>query len=81
MESQEYKELIRLINRLDARMDKIENALVGDTRLGQMGIAKRLSDLEGEVEKLDRRFSKMIWMVVGASSGATGIVQMLLGNM
>ncbi len=81
MVEKDHQELIRLITKLDSRMDRIENALMGDSALGQAGIAKRLTDLEMEVEKIERKFSKIVWTVIGASGGATGLVQLLMNGM
>ena len=78
MDEQNYKELRHLFNRLNERLDRIENALLGDEAIGQEGIARRVKRLEIEMEKLERRFAKILWMVTGASAGATGLVQMLM---
>ena len=81
MDENNYKELRHLFNRLNERLDRIEGALIGDEAIGQDGIGKRVRRLEIEMEKLDKRFAKILWMVTGASAGATGLVQMLTKGM
>jgi len=81
MDDNNYKELRHLFNRLNERLDRIEGALIGDEAIGQDGIGKRVRRLEIEMEKLDKRFAKILWMVTGASAGATGLVQMLTKGM
>ena len=81
MDENNYKELRHLFNRLNERLDLIEGALIGDEAIGQDGIGKRVRRLEIEMEKLDKRFAKILWMVTGASAGATGLVQMLTKGM
>ena len=66
-----------LIKELNARLDRIENGIFGDEKIGTDGIVKRLKQVERDVEVLDAKVSKFLWMSAGVAGGATGLVQWL----
>ena len=72
-------EVLAHLNKLEDRLERIENALVGDRDMGVPGMVKRLDDVEVKVSTIERRMSKIFWICVGAGTGSAGIAQLISG--
>lgn len=70
-------EILQHLNKLEDRLERIENALVGDRDMGVPGMVRRLDDVESKVNMIEGRMSKIFWICVGAGAGSAGIAQMV----
>lgn len=61
--------------KLDKRLERIENALLGDEELGHFGMAKRLDITEKKVERLEERMSRILFLCIGAGAGSAGLTE------
>ena len=68
-------EILAHLSKLEDRLERIENALIGDRDMGVPGMVKRLDDVESKVAIFERRMSKIFWICVGAGAGSAGIAQ------
>ena len=70
-------EILAHLNKLEDRLERIENALIGDRDMGVPGMVKRLDDVESKVAIFERRMNKIFWICVGAGTGSAGIAQVV----
>lgn len=77
METQEYKELRALFDKLDRRLDRIETVLVGD-EFQTDGFVHRLENVEKKTRQLDYKLSRLIAYCLGAGAGSAGVTQLIL---
>ncbi|MGA1670637.1 MAG: hypothetical protein ACO39X_05760 [Candidatus Nanopelagicaceae bacterium] len=70
-------EILAHLTKLEDRLVRIENALVGDREMGVPGMVKRLDDVENKVAIFERRMNKIFWICVGAGTGSAGIAQVV----
>ena len=70
-------EILAHLTKLEDRLVRIENALVGDREMGVPGMVKRLDDVESKVAIFERRMNKIFWICVGAGTGSAGIAQVV----
>ena len=63
-------EILAHLTKLEDRLVRIENALVGDREMGVPGMVKRLDDVENKVAIFERRMNKIFWICVGAGTGS-----------
>ena len=69
------------LTKLDKRLERIENALLGDEELGHFGMAKRLDITERKVEELEDRLSKVLLLCIGAGAGSAGLTEFFVRMM
>lgn len=70
-------EILEHLNKLEDRLERIENALVGDRDMGVPGMVRRLDDVESKVAIFERRMNKIFWICVGAGAGSAGAAQLI----
>ena len=70
-------EILAHLTKLEDRLERIENALVGDREMGVPGMVKRLDDVESKVTLIEGRMSKIFWICVGVGAGSAGVAQMV----
>ena len=70
-------EILAHLSKLEDRLERIENALIGDRDMGVPGMVKRLDDVENKVAIFERRMNKIFWICVGAGTGSAGIAQVV----
>lgn len=72
MDEKEFRSWIKDVT---DRLDRIEHGIFGDEKIGTDGLVKRLKAVERDIEDLDGKMSRFLWMATGAAGGATGLVQ------
>jgi len=59
-------------------LHRIEQAIVGDEKMGQRGIVQRLTDLERKIEAHDKKLILWGGIVTGAVFGLTHLREVML---
>lgn len=78
MDNKDQEQLKEFILDIDRRLERIEKALVGDD-LGTTGLVNRISKAEDRIERMEVRFARIFWYVIGAGSATAFVVELVLG--
>ena len=78
MDNQKENEIKEFILDIDRRLERIEKALMGDN-LGTTGLVNRMSKAEDRLEKLEVKWARIFWYVMGLGSATAFIVELVMG--
>lgn len=72
------KHIDEALTKLDKRLERIENALLGDEDLGHLGMAKRLDVTEKKVGRLEDRLERVLMLCIGAGATSAGLTELVI---